>query len=276
MIDDSPRQDLVDIVSDAHKAILEVYDTAFQVSRKSDDSPITEADRRAHEIIVNGLTRLDAQVPIVSEESTLPDFAERSRWPAYWLVDPLDGTKEFVKRNGEFTVNIALITGHEPRYGVVGRPTTDTVFFGDTKTQTALKVSADGELPIQTRSARSPEIRSVQSRRRADPLAELFLANLEAAEGSVERDFCGSSLKFLTLAEGLADLYIQPGGTSEWDTAAAHAVLEAAGGCVMTLRGETLVYNATEKVLNPPFIALGDASDTWRNAVLSHLTPVFR
>ena len=271
MTDNPLKSDLLQIVKRAHAEILDVYNTPFDVDRKTDDTPITEADRRAHDVIVDGLSRLDTKIPIVSEESRLAAYEERREWKQYWLVDPLDGTKEFVKRNGEFTVNIALVVSHEPHCGVVGRPTTDTVYFGDVASKSAVKITAEDECPIVTRAVETNHVHSVQSRRRANPLAEQFLIDLESHVGPITRDFRGSSLKFLTLAEGEADIYIQPGGTSEWDTAAAHAVLEAAGGCVISFQGESLKYNVSDSILNDPFLALGDASIEWKDTVLQRL-----
>ncbi|MCY4095419.1 MAG: 3'(2'),5'-bisphosphate nucleotidase CysQ [Gammaproteobacteria bacterium] len=271
MLDKSLKSDLIQIVRAAHAQILDVYNTPFDVDRKTDDTPITEADRRAHDVIVNGLLRLDSTIPIVSEESSLPAFEERKNWAQYWLVDPLDGTKEFVKRNGEFTVNIALVVSNNPRIGVVGRPTTEAVYFGDVESQRAVKIVNADELPITTRAIKTESVRSVQSRRRANPQAEQFLIDLEKDVGPIKRDFRGSSLKFLALAEGEADLYIQPGGTSEWDTAAAQAVLHAAGGLVMSLQGDSLTYNVGESVINNPFIAIGDSSADWRHTLIRRL-----
>ena len=271
MTDRALKTDLIRIVNEAHVEILDVYNKPFDVDRKTDDTPITEADRRAHDVIVDRLTRLDSKIPIVSEESSLPVFEVRKNWKQYWLVDPLDGTKEFVKRNGEFTVNIALVVSHEPKIGVVGRPTTDAVYFGDVDSRSAMKIVEADELPIATREAENRRVRSVQSRRRADPQAEQFLIDLESDVGPIARDFRGSSLKFLTLAEGEADLYLQPGGTSEWDTAAAQAVLHAAGGFVMSFQGESLTYNAGDSVINDPFIAIGDSSPEWRRQLVQRL-----
>ena len=271
MTNQTLKNALLRITHDAHREILHVYDTPFDVDRKSDETPITEADRRAHDVIVTGLTQLDSAIPILSEESELASFSERRTWDSYWLVDPLDGTKEFVKRNGEFTVNIALVESHESRIGIVGRPTEDTIYFGDATEPCALKIQSASEVPISTRPVRYSEVATVQSRRRPDVTAEQFLANLEHEVGSLRRDHRGSSLKFLAIAEGMADLYLQPGGTSEWDTGAAHAVLQAAGGYVMSLAGEPLRYNSSESILNEPFIAIGDTSDGWRETLLRHL-----
>lgn len=265
------KEALVEIVRSAHKEILAVYDTSFDIDRKTDDSPITEADRRAHEVIVEGLNRLDGTIPILSEEAALATFEDRQSWQEYWLVDPLDGTKEFVKRNGEFTVNIALIENHRPALGVVGRPTEDLVFYGDTEQRNAWKLSTSSKERISCAEGDPVNIRSMQSRRRVDPRAEQFLANLEQETGVISRDFRGSSLKFLALAEGQADIYLQPGGTSEWDTGAAHAVLAAAGGRVMTFAGDELCYNTQSSVLNPPFIAVANTSPSWCKLLVKHL-----
>lgn len=272
MVDASLKFDLVQIVNEAHIQILDVYNEPFNVDRKTDDTPITEADRRAHDVIVEGLTRLDSNIPIVSEESNLAAYEVRKNWKRYWLVDPLDGTKEFVKRNGEFTVNIALVVSHDPHIGIVGRPTTNAVYFGDVESGSAVKILETDEIPLVTRAIKTNRVQSVQSRRRANPQAEQFLIDLENDVGPITRDFRGSSLKFLALAEGEADLYIQPGGTSEWDTAAAQAVLHAAGGLVMSFQGESIKYNADESVINDPFIAIGDSSTDWRRTLIQRLT----
>lgn len=271
MTDNMLKSDLCQIVDKAHAEILSVYESPFDVDRKTDDTPITEADRRAHEVIVDGLSRLDSNIPIVSEESSLATYEERRTWERFWLVDPLDGTKEFVKRNGEFTVNIALVINHRSYVGIVGRPTTNHVYFGDVASQRAVKITPTEELPIVTRLIEINRVRSVQSRRRANPLAEQFLSDLETDVGAIDRDFRGSSLKFLALAEGDADFYIQPGGTSEWDTAAAQAVLEAAGGLVMSFQGDSLRYNKGESIANAPFIAIADKTTEWRKVLLDHL-----
>ncbi len=269
--DHALKNDLVRIVQRTHAEILEIYDTSFDFERKSDGSPITEADRRALDLITSELVKLDPSIPMLSEESTLVAYEVRKNWSTYWLIDPLDGTKEFIKRNGEFTVNIALIENHEPLLGVVGRPTKHTVYYGDAYAQKAWRIEANDEFPIQSRPFQHNKVQSIQSRRRADPTAEQFLAHLESEVGPISRSFRGSSLKFLALAEGTKDLYLQPGGTSEWDTAAAHAVLRAAGGNVMTLRGDPLRYNLTASVLNEPFIALADSTHAQRELILRHL-----
>lgn len=263
--------DLLDIVSTAHEEILDVYQTGFKVDRKSDASPITEADRRAHDVILSGLQRLSECWPVVSEESAIPPYAERKNWERYWLVDPLDGTKEFVKRNGEFTVNIALIENGKSILGVVGRPTTEAIYWGDVQAGLAKRVSPTETVSIKTRAVNSQQLASVQSRRRPDPRSEQFLEKIESEFGQLVKTHRGSSLKFLAIAKGEVDLYLQPGGTSEWDTAAAHAVLEAAGGQVMTFDGESMRYNKGASLANEPFIAIGDHTPEWRKYLVDQL-----
>ena len=268
---ESLKHDLTVIVRETHEAVLKVYQTSFDVDQKTDSTPITEADRRSHDIIHAGLTRLDRTMPILSEESELASFSTRQSWDRYWLIDPLDGTKEFVKRNGEFTVNIALVVANQSVIGMVGRPTTGEIYWGNVEQSEALRIHENGEQTIRTRQIETGRVVSVQSRRRPDPAAERFLERLESEIGQLERLHHGSSLKFLSIAAAEADFYLQPGGTSEWDTAAAHAVLVAAGGDVMTLTGGSLIYNIKEHVLNEPFIALGDVSEEWRNKLIDLL-----
>ena len=241
------------IAHEAGAAIMDIYQSNFAVELKEDRSPLTAADRAAHQIIVAGLSRLPAGVPVLSEESADTDFANRRAWNRFWLVDPLDGTKEFIKRNGEFTVNIALIDDHRPVLGVVVAPAIDISFFGAVGIG-AFRESRGQRDPIAvSRPAREP-LRVVGSRSHASPDLEAFLDRL----GPHELRSMGSSLKICLVAAGDADLYPRLGPTSEWDTAAAEAVLRAAGGSMMDLEGQPLTYNARESLLNPYFLALGD------------------
>jgi 3'(2'), 5'-bisphosphate nucleotidase len=244
---------VTDIAIRAGKAILEIYESDFAVELKDDRSPLTKADRAAHAIIVEGLAELPERLPVLSEESAASDIEDRRHWERFWLVDPLDGTKEFIKRNGEFTVNIALIDGHEPVLGVVHAPVLGTVYSGVVGSG-AFK-QADGQrLPIVVRRPAAAPLRVVGSRSHASPELGAFLDAL----GPHELKPMGSSLKICLVAEGEADLYPRLGPTSEWDTAAAHAVLISAGGSMMDLEGQPLAYNARDSMLNPHFLALGD------------------
>jgi len=243
----------------AGAAILEVYAGSFAVETKSDDSPLTAADMASHRLIVNGLRELTPDIPVLSEESKGIDWNVRRAWERYWLVDPLDGTREFVKRNGEFTVNIALIENHVPVLGVVLIPVTGELYYGITG-EGAFLETAPGAMPqpIATRLAASIPIvagsRSYANERQMAMLEKLGYHRLVSV---------GSSIKFCMVARGDADLYLRLGPTSEWDTAAAQCVLEQAGGAVVDLQGEPLRYNAKESLLNPEFLALGDRSVDW-------------
>jgi 3'(2'), 5'-bisphosphate nucleotidase len=254
---------LIELVEAAGAAIMAVYDTDFDVETKADDSPLTQADLAAHRVLASGLERLTPGIPLFSEESQPPPFEVRSRWERYWLVDPLDGTKEFVNRNGEFTVNVALIEGHRPTLGVVGVPVRGQVYVG-MEGEGAYRLSG----PVDVRERQTLAGRSfdgarplgvVASRSHGGERLERYLSALGEAFGAVSRTPVGSSLKLCILAEGAADLYPRLGPTSEWDIAAAHAVLNAAGGAVWTTDGAPLEYNRKESVLNPEFFAAADA-----------------
>ena len=243
----------------AGNAILEVYATDFDVQSKSDKSPLTQADLASNDCIVAGLAELTPDIPIISEESGLPEFDERRQWDCYWLIDPLDGTKEFVNRNGEFTVNIALIDKHRPVFGVVHVPVQAKTYIGCEGFGAELR---DGNLPAQaihvaTKSA-SP-VRVVGSRSHRGASLDAYLENL----GENDMIPMGSSLKFCVVAEGGADLYPRLGPTSEWDTAAAQAVVEQAGGSVVTLDGKPMKYNAKPDILNPSFFVIGATDRDW-------------
>jgi 3'(2'), 5'-bisphosphate nucleotidase len=244
---------LIEIVDAAGNAIMEVYERDFDVELKDDRSPLTEADRAAHAIIVERLGELSPRLPVLSEESAGDEVADRRQWERFWLVDPLDGTKEFIKRNGEFTVNIALIEGNKPVLGVVGAPALGIVYAGASGHGAFRRANGDTR-PISVRRPAADPLRVVGSRSHASPDLAAFLETL----GPHEIKPMGSSLKICLVACGEADLYPRLGPTSEWDTAAAEAVLIAAGGSMMDLTGQPLTYNARETLLNPHFLALGD------------------
>lgn len=237
---------------DAGKEILKIYqqDNITQY-KKSDNSPLTEADLAAHQLIVQRLQELTPDIPILSEESANIPWSERQKWHRYWLVDPLDGTKEFIKRNGEFTVNIALVEGHEPVMGVVHAPVLDITWAGESN-KPAIKIQQGEKKNIKVRQRHSSEPwKVVGSRSHAGDSLMEFLAKL----GEYELVSMGSSIKLCLIADGTADIYPRLGLTSEWDTAAAHAVVNAAGGEVIIADGEQpLLYNTKEALLNPYFI----------------------
>jgi 3'(2'), 5'-bisphosphate nucleotidase len=249
---------IVDLAVDAGQAILEVYATDFDVQSKDDESPLTQADLASHRRIVAGLTALTPDIPIISEEDGLPPYVERRQWDRYWLIDPLDGTREFVNRNGEFTVNIALIDSHRPIFGVVHVPVQDKTYIGceghgaelrDGGSITAIRVSDFSNHPV----------RIVGSRSHRGSSLDAFLEKV----GESDMVPMGSSLKFCVVAEGRADIYPRLGPTSEWDTAAAQAVVEQAGGRVLELDGKSLSYNAKSEILNPWFIVIGPTDNDW-------------
>jgi 3'(2'), 5'-bisphosphate nucleotidase len=243
------------LVAEAGVAILEVYATGHDVEYKADDSPITRADRAAHEILCAGLQRLTPAIPVLSEESTDNHAAAvRHGWSQFWLIDPLDGTKEFISRNGEFTVNVALVRGHRPVLGVVAAPVLDVVYYGVVGAGAFVAQHQEPGKPIHVRRPAATPLVVVGSRSHRGDSLDSVLERL----GPHEMRPMGSSLKICLVAEGAADFYPRLGPTSEWDTAAAQAVVEAAGGAVTTLDGKPLRYNERDTLLNPHFLVFGD------------------
>jgi 3'(2'), 5'-bisphosphate nucleotidase len=257
---DALREGIIALARDAAARILTVYDSEFAVEHKDDKSPLTAADIAAHHCIVAGLERLTPDIPILSEESAedVPAIVRRT-WRRMWLVDPLDGTREFVKRNGEFTVNIALIDDGVPVLGVVQAPVTGALWHGQ-QGRGAFRRDGDGEVVLRTRVPATAPLRVAGSRSHRDPRTEALMQRI----GDTEPMSLGSSLKFCRLAEGGMDVYPRFGPTSEWDTAAGQCVLEAAGGVVIDPRGRPLRYNQRDTILNGDFLALGDPQLPWR------------
>ena len=250
---------LIDIARNAGEKILEIYDAGFEVFQKDDLSPLTSADLASHNYIVTALNKLTPHWQLLSEESGDISWDVRKTWSRYWLIDPLDGTKEFIKRNDEFTVNIALIEHHKPVLGVVHVPVSATTYYGATGIGAYCKQGDHESRAIRTRPAPQTDVVVVGSRSHASPRLQQYLD----AMGEYRLRSLGSSLKFCLVAEGKADLYPRMGPTSEWDTAAAQAVVEAAGGVVTYTDGRPLAYNLKESVLNPEFLVAGDASRNW-------------
>ncbi|MDN5870133.1 MAG: 3'(2'),5'-bisphosphate nucleotidase CysQ [Nitrococcus sp.] len=249
---------LVALVEEAGERIMRVYQRDFAVETKTDKSPLTDADRSSHDHILERLRELTPALPVLSEEGGLPNYDSRRQWPRYWLVDPLDGTREFVKKNGEFTVNIALVERGQPVLGIVHAPVRKTTYLGD-RDHGALRIVDGARTPIRTRRLPSGPLMVVVSRSHRGAAVDRLLERLPAHETlSV-----GSSLKFCLVAEGKADLYPRFGPTSEWDTAAAQCVVEAAGGRVTRVDLSALRYNSKESLLNPDFLVLGDPGHGW-------------
>lgn len=251
-------EELVRIARQAGDAILQVYGSEFEVIQKSDGSPLTLADQNANAVIEKGLNSLDPVLPIVSEETERPGPEIRRQWQRYWLVDPLDGTKEFTKRNGEFTVNIALIENGVPVMGVVHVPVTNVTYFAS-EADGAFKQTDDHKAEvIQVKEYAGGKAIVVASRSHANPLLSEFFDQLD----SYEILSMGSSLKLCLVAEGQADVYPRLGPTSEWDTGAAHCIVNCAGGSVTDMNGAMLTYNKAD-ILNPWFVVFGAGDYPW-------------
>lgn len=262
---DALREGVIAIAREAAAAILQVYESGFDVERKADDSPLTAADLAAHRCIVDRLESLTPDIPVLSEESadTIPTVVRRT-WSRLWLVDPLDGTREFVKRNGEFTVNIALIEEGVAVFGVIQAPVTGALWHG-ARGGGAFRRDGGRDVAIKVRKPAQPPLRVAASRSHRDPRTEALMARIGEQSGrEIETVALGSSLKFCRLAEGGMDVYPRFGPTSEWDTAAGQAILEAAGGCVLDPRGRPFRYNQRDTLLNGDFVALGDPELPWK------------
>lgn len=254
------KPELLMIARKAGDAIMAIYqdEERFDVEQKSDDSPLTAADKAANSIICDALDQLSLKYPIISEENKAIDYAERKNFDRVWLIDPLDGTKEFIKRNGEFTVNIALLEKGSVIMGVVYAPALDEMYWG-LKGEGAYLVGSNGEEQLSAHSFKSTDsgLRVVCSRSHLNEETQAFLDNLDAPVKVAK----GSSLKFLILANGDADYYPRLAPTMEWDTGAAQIILEEAGGQVLRADdAKALDYNK-ENLLNPYFIASGNILD---------------
>ena len=267
-----PHPLLEGVITLAHAAgdaILPFWRADTEVITKADDSPVTAADLAAHHVLLEGLTALDPSIPVLSEEDANIPQGVRAGWTRWWLVDPLDGTKEFISGSEEFTVNIALIEQGRVVFGVVSMPTSGRCYYGGAGLG-AWRADAGDVVPISVRNT-PPEgeaLTVVASRRHSSPEQERLLAGLSEHLGELQLTSVGSSLKFCLLAEGAADCYPRLAPTSQWDTAAAQGVLEGAGGVVLQLDGEPFSYPARESLLNDSFLAL-PAKAPWREKLLN-------
>jgi 3'(2'), 5'-bisphosphate nucleotidase len=251
---------VADIARRAAREILAVYASGdCGADLKADSTPLTAADRRAHQLILHGLNALTPGLPVLSEESALSSFAERCGWQRYWLVDPLDGTREFLARNGQFTVNIALIDAHAPVLGVVHVPVTDTSYQGLPGSGAWRQDAGGARREIRVAGHCASPVRVLGSRSHAGDSLAAFLDRI----GPHELLAVGSALKLCMIAEGAADVYPRLGPTCEWDTAAAHALVTAAGGVVSRLDGAPLEYNTRAEIVNPYFVAYGPQDRDW-------------
>lgn len=249
-------QKIIDIALKAGEEIMTVYAQDFSVEIKGDNSPLTLADQKSNGIIINALKELYPDIPIISEETKVMAYDERKDWNAYWLVDPLDGTKEFIKKNGEFTVNIALMEKGEPVLGVVYAPAKKLMWYG-AKGEGSFKINEDGSKVALEKGSNWRDLEKVNvvgSRSHMSKETEEFVAELKQLGKEVEFVSSGSSLKFCLVAEGKADVYPRLAPTMEWDTAAGHAVVAIAGGKVLNWETKQPLQYNKENLLNPFFI----------------------
>jgi len=254
-------QAAITIAKQAGEVILEVYNSSrdLQIEHKEDETPVTNADYAAHHLIVAELEKLSSNFPVLSEESIHISFLERSRWPTYWLVDPLDGTREFIKRSDQFSVNIALIHHHQPVLGVIYVPVFEHLYYATQNGGAWRQNSNDTPFPIQTRPLDLNDFILASSLNPGGPRQQAYIAALPPHRITP----MGSSIKSCLVAEGAADLYPRLGPTSEWDTAAAQCIVEEAGGKITHLNLTPLSYNNKAALLNPHFLVFGDPRHDW-------------
>lgn len=255
---------IMQIAREAGDAIMQVYRGEIDVQRKDDNSPLTMADLAAHTLIEARLKQMTPELPILSEESASIPYDERRRWTRYWLVDPLDGTREFIKRNDEFTVNIALIDEGRVVMGVVYAPALDMLYFAAQGFGAFRQARAEAATRISARPLDTTSLIIAGSRSHAGERMQSFLQRVGEKLSTPKSISLGSSLKICLVAEGSADLYPRLGLTSEWDTAAAQCVLEQAGGHLLEWNGSPLRYNGKDSLLNPEFLACGATLHDWK------------
>ena len=251
--------DVCNVSIEAGKEILNFYNNDIEVTHKEDLSPLTKADLASNKIILESLTKLNSNIPILSEES-LVDWSIRKNWKKYWLVDPLDGTKEFIKKNGEFTVNIALIEDNNPILGVIYVPAKSLLYLaeknkGSFKTNTKNKLENFEGIQKILVSSQTTRARVIGSRSHSNATFDNWV---KEKFPNVEIVQAGSSLKFCLIAEGEADIYPRFGPTSEWDIAAGHMIVNEAGGKIRTFQNDSIKYNTKENIINPEFYAIGN------------------
>ena len=248
------------IAREAAQRIMEVYATDFEVRNKTDRSPLTRADMASHEVICSGLAGLTPDIPVLSEEAAHFPYSTRKTWDQYWLVDPLDGTREFIKRNGEFTVNIALIRDNYPVLGIIYIPVNDVCYYAANNEGAYKRRKGEPDLRLRTKTSRADSLVVAGSRSHGNIRQQEFFKKM--GDG-VETIAIGSSQKFCLVAEGTADIYARFGPTSEWDTAAGQCIVEEAGGRVTDTGFSRLRYNAKDSLLNPDFLVFADPGFDW-------------
>lgn len=267
--------DLISLVRQAGAAVLEIYNRSdYTVVEKEDESPLTEADLAANEILVHGLPNLTSSpLPIISEEAHLPSIEERAEWQRFWLIDPIDGTKEFIERSGDFTINVALIENGEPVFGMIYVPVTGECFYGGDG-KAFLKIGEEPAISLKASSVlqriREKEaIRIMSSKRHGAEEVSRLCENLQEKLAPVQKVAVGSSLKLAYVAAGKGELYPRFGNVSEWDIAAGHAILKAVGGDILNMQYESINYQPKPQLIVPGFYAVGDRSFDWRPFLLT-------
>ncbi|VAW84790.1 3'(2'),5'-bisphosphate nucleotidase [hydrothermal vent metagenome] len=251
------------IAEQAAVAISDIYHKEYSIIKKIDHSPLTDADLASHQIIEEGLLALTPELPLISEEGTEPPFDERQQWQSYWLVDPLDGTREFINKTDEFVINIALINNNKPVLGVIHVPVTGVVYYAVQGYGAFKKNKGKEPEKIRSKVWDGGKIRIVASSRASN----IHYQNLKKCLNDSETIIMGAALKSCLVAEGAADLYVRYGETSEWDTAAAQIIVDESGGALMALDGLPLQYNRTSSLLNESFIVVGDRHHDWLSLI---------
>lgn len=255
--------EVIEIAKRAGENILHIYNREFEVIEKEDCTPLTEADMVAHNCILTGLKSLTPDIPILSEEAAEIPFAERQTWHRYWLVDPLDGTREFIKRNGEFTVNIALIDNHDAILGVIYAPVPGVSYFAARGFDAFKQIDGEDSVKISSNKWQGGKLIVAGSRSHRGKSLDSMLEKI----GDYEIISMGSSLKSCLVAEGAVHIYPRFGPTSEWDTAAAQCIVEEAGGRLTEMSFKPLKYNTKDSLLNPSFLVAGDQDIDWQQYI---------
>lgn len=268
---DHTLQTLLDLAKsaavEAGREVLNIYDSGdFSAYQKQDDSPVTSADYKANDIITQRLEEATPDIPILSEENKHASLAERQQWSRYWLIDPIDGTQEFIARSGDFAINIALIENNEPIIGVIYWPPGQTLYFAS-KDQGAFKASPEKECQIRVRELQDPSnsvVKIAISRRQS---REKILSKLTRERTYQTLPLGSCSLKSCFIAEGKADVFMRIGITGEWDTGASQCIVEEAGGRILAANFEPLTYNQRHSLENPDFVVMGDQRVPWQDIV---------
>ena len=253
-------QAATEIAREAAEKIMEVYETDFEVRNKTDRTPLTRADMASHDVISARLAELTPEIPVLSEEAAHLPYTVRKTWGQYWLVDPLDGTREFIKRNGEFTVNIALIRDNYPVLGVIYAPVRGLCYYAAENEGAYKQDNGATDLRLRAKTSKADSLVVASSRSHGNERQQAFFRKMG---NKVETLAIGSSLKFCLVAEGTADIYARFGPTSEWDSAAGQCIVEEAGGRVTDTGFTRLRYNAKESLINPDFVVFADPAFGW-------------